>query len=75
MGRNKGLKITLLFAYFPKMLVLFTTAIIHTLQKLTPLTTGLIKADNVFKAFFLFYIKNRGESKLSPPSFGNVFWE
>ena len=31
--------------------------------------------NHLFRAFFLFYIKNRGESRLSPPSFGNIPWE
>ena len=32
-------------------------------------------SNHLFRAYFLFYIKNRGESRLSPPSFGNIPWE
>ena len=31
--------------------------------------------NHLFRTFFLFYIKNRGESRLSSPSFGNIPWE
>ena len=32
-------------------------------------------SNHVCRTFFLFFIKNRGESRLSPPSFGNIPWE